>query len=276
MKRTWKLQIPGLVLTALYAAACGSAGRVPSTEVALGETAVIVSVNPTVNDQSDAVTTPGEARVGVPVSLDRQRTATDASGLAILTKLEAGLFPLQVGEGSIESFRVEGGELREVAVATQGASAEIMANIDYSLGRLQVFELRPDHSAADVYEALEQSHRLIKVVGGVYEGDLIINGSNITLFGEGGADGAVTIRGDIIINGSNNRIRGTTIEGDLSVNGSSFGMSFSHVLGSVNVSGSSSVLMENVLCRGATFDGSWIVAVGNLGLPPLALPAGGC
>jgi hypothetical protein len=116
---------------AVFSGCTGGSGQDPS-DIELGDTALVVVVNPAVKDiNSAAVTAPGAQRVGVQVSIGGgQPEATDSRGLAVLEKLDGGSFPLTVG-GATQSVTITSGELRELAVAQSGASLKTMADVRY-------------------------------------------------------------------------------------------------------------------------------------------------
>lgn len=264
-----------LLLSAL--AACGgSGGDTDPTDVAFGDTALVVVVNPPVNDANQFdVPQPGTVVAGVELTSDDDLSATTgADGIAVLAPLTAGTRTIQVaGDGIDGSFTVTiaDGELREIALAAEGARAEVMVEIDYRTD--QVVELTPDMSITQVNEALAVSDTLVFFAGGLYTGDLDFSGSRVTLFGEGVLGGEVTIDGNVTISGSDSRIRGATITGDLTVPASGIGLSFSAVDGGVTVEGSDATLLANQLCGGgASVTGSGSIVIGNAGLAPIACP----
>lgn len=247
------------------------------TDIELGNTAVVVAVNPAINTINTAsVPAPGSQRSGVAVSLGAQRTATSsAAGIAVLGGLDAGTYPLNVGGGSVQVTVVDR-ELREMAVAQSGSTAAIMADVRYPFATMQVIEIDAGLPVAQVNAALNGSNRIVLVRGGTYTGNILFNGSNVTLFGEGAAGGRVTINGDVTVNGSNNRIRGARITGALAVDGSGFGLTFSKVAGALTVTGSDTVLLENSVCGTTTISGGNLTVLGNQGIAPLGAPDGGC
>ena len=258
------------------ALACGSDTGTEPTEVTLGETTFVVLVNPIVNDDNAAsVPTPGSAQSGVSVSVAGGPSgSTNASGVVVLSQVEPGSKTLSVG-GSDVTVTIADKDLRELAIALDGGSASVMANVRYAFGG-QVVEITPSMSLAEVNSALSQSNTIVFFRAGTYTGDLQFSGSNVTLFGEGPTGGTVTLSGNITVDGSGNRIRGARITGDLSIPGSNVGISFSRVVGDLQLDGSNATLLNNSFCGSVTIAGSGLTALGNAGMAPIAAPAGGC
>jgi hypothetical protein len=99
------------------------------------------------------------------------------------------------------------GDLREIAVALDGAGAGSMANIRYLFGGT-VVEITPTMTIAQVNAELARSNLIVFLRAGTFAGDLNFSGSNVTLFGEGAQGGSVVINGNVTVSGSGNRIRG--------------------------------------------------------------------
>jgi hypothetical protein len=248
----------------------GAAGTDP-TQVRFGDTALVVVINPTVNDQNrHSVAAPSEVRAGVVVTTDdgvADTTTTD--GIAVLAPLTAGLRTVTLSGGGLDgSFTVmlTDGALREVAVAATGSQAQLMADIDYKTD--QVFEVTTAMTTAQVNDALAVSDRVVFVRGGTYAGDLEFKGSRVTLFGEGVLGGSVVLQGNVMMTGSDSRIRGTRISGTLTIPASGTGLSFSRVDGAVTATGSDATLLANALCGGASVTGSGSLVIGNAGTAP--------
>lgn len=263
----------------LCLAGCGDDGNAP-TEVPYGQTTFVVVANPIVNDANQTtVPPPGTAQAGVAAAVTGGVSATtDATGVAVLSPVDAGVRSISFsgsGTSGTVQLSVAAQALKEVAVATDGSGASLMTEINYLFGGT-VVDVRPSMTIAEVNAALAGSNRIVFLRAGVYTGDLVFSGSNVTLYGEGATGGTVTINGNVLVNGSQNRIRGTRITGDLSVPGSNFGMSFSRVAGDVSISGSGSVLLQSAFCGTVTIGGSGSTLLGNAGLAPLAPPTGGC
>lgn len=256
--------------------ACGGDTGTEPTEVTLGETTFVVLVNPIVNDDNAAVVpTPGSKQSSVNVSVAGGPSgSTNASGVVVLSPVQPGTKTLSL-DGSDVTASLADKELRELAIALDGGSASVMANVQYAFGG-QVVEITPSMSLAEVNSALSRSNTIVFFRAGTYTGDLQFSGSNVTLFGEGPTGGTVTLTGNIIVDGSGNRIRGARITGDLSVPGSNVGISFSRVVGDLQLDGSNATLLSNSFCGTVMIAGSDLTALGNAGMAPIAAPAGGC
>jgi hypothetical protein len=265
----------------LLGTACGD-GRVtgPALDVTLGETALVVLVNPTVNSANQAtLPPPGTQRSGVDVSWGGGSSVrTDAEGVAVLGGIAAGSRPLSLAGGGLSgsaSVSIAEGDLHEIAVSLTSGGATIMTNLRYAFGG-EVVEITPAMPLAQVNAELSRSNVIVLMRGGTYRGDLVFGGSNVTLFGAGARGGEVTIEGNVTIEGSSNRIRGARVVGDLFVSGSNAGISFSRVAGSFFLVGSGAVLLNNAFCGQVTIAGSTPTLLGNAGLAPLGAPSGGC
>lgn len=256
--------------------ACGGGGgteEVDPTDVRFGDTALVVVVNPQINDANKrSVPAPGPTRPNLVLrSDDGIADTTGADGIAVLAPLTAGMRTITVSGGDIDaSFTVMlgAGALREVALSTTGTTAQVMVDLDYKTD--QVVELTPDMPNSAVNDALKVSDRVVFFKGGMYTGDLDFGGSRVTLFGEGVLGGAVTLQGNVTVSGSDSRIRGAHITGNLTMPASGLGLSFSRVDGTTSSSGSDATLLANALCGDETISGSGSVAVGNAGAAPIA------
>lgn len=271
--------LPCLALvSALLASACSDDTSDDPTEVVLGETTLIIVVNPRVNTLNSAsLTAPGSRRDGVTVSIEDGPSAiSNTDGVAVLTRVEPGARTLRFsGSSATVPVNVVDKDLRELAVSVTDNAASIMADLRYPFGG-EVVEVMPSMSIAQVNQALNGSNRIVLFRGGTYTGNLEFNGSNVTLFGEGASGGRVTLTGDITFNGSNGRIRGTRITGRLAVNGSGNGVTFSQVVGTLSSDGSDGVFLGNRLCGDVNMIGGNLKVLENAGAAPLARPATGC
>jgi len=266
------------VVSSLVASAigCGSDpannNTTSPTDVRFGDTALVVVVNPPVNDaNSRTLPTPGQTRTGVRLTSDDGVAATtNADGVAVLAPLTTGSRIITVSGSNVGgSFTITmaGGELREIALSTQGPTAEVMVNVDYKSDR--VTEISPAMTISAVNAALAVSDTVVFFKGGVYAGDIDFSGSRVTLFGEGALGGQVTLEGNVMVSGSNSRIRGTRITGNLAVPASGVGLSFSRVDGSTASAGSDATFLDNALCGGASITGSGSIVLDNAGAAPL-------
>jgi len=270
--------VPALLVFGLVA--CGGddgSGGPPDaslpTDVKFGDTALVIVLNPVVNDVNDrTVAMPGTARTGVTFTSDDGVSAmTDASGIAVLAPLTAGARTITAtGTGAAGTFNVmmAAGELREIAVASEGTTSSIMVNLDYKSNR--VTEVNPTMTLTEVNNALKVSDQVVFFKSGSYTGDIDFSGSRVTLFGEGILGGTVTLVGNVTISGSNSRIRGTTITGSLTAPASGIGLSFSRVNGATNATGSDGTFLKNALCGAVTITGSGSYALDNAGAAPVA------
>ena len=263
------------LLSLAATAACGDS--TDPNDIPYGQTTFVMVMNPVVNDENDeAVPAPGSERSGITAAVQGGPSAvTSLAGVAVLGPVAGGSKVVDFSgpnTGTLNLSIVEG-DLREVAVSLDASGAEVMAEIGYQFGAA-VVELSPTMTIAEVNAALAASNSVVFMHAGIYTGDLVFSGSNVTLFGEGATGGTVTLQGNISVTGSQNRIRGAHITGNLDVGASNFGMSFTRVGGTTSVSGSSSVMLQNEFCGAVTVTGSGAKLLGNAGLAPIAAPAG--
>jgi hypothetical protein len=258
---------------ALAVAGCGgdTTTGIDPTDVRFGDTALVVVINPAINDLNlHTVPMPGDRRDNIVVASDDGISdSTGADGIAVLAPLTAGTRTVTVTGGGLDgSFTVmlAAGALREVAVAATGTDAQLMVDLDYKTD--QVLEVMPTMTNAQVNEALGVSDRVVFVHGGTYTGDLDFGGSRVTLFGEGVLGGSVVVDGSVTVSGSDSRIRGAHITGGLTIPASGTGLSFSRVDGALTATGSDTTLLANALCGGATVSGSGSLVIGNAGAAP--------
>jgi hypothetical protein len=272
-------RIPAAMLL-ISVLACGGDGPTDPPDAVYGETTVVYVLNPVVNDVNAVVVpTPGTSRSGVQIAVTAGPSGTTgASGDLALAPVPTGARAVSFSAGSAAgqlTLDILEGDLREIAVALDGAGAGAMADIRYIFGGT-VVEITPTMTIAQVNAELAGSNLIVFLRAGTYTGDLNFSGSNVTLFGEGSQGGGVTINGNVTVSGSGNRLRGTQITGSLSVVGSGAGISYSSVEGAVSVEGSNTVLLNNAFCGTAAVTGSGALALGNAGLAPVPAPAGGC
>jgi hypothetical protein len=266
------------IAAALSVAACGDDDPTgPALEVNLGETTLVVLVNPVINTANGvSLPSPGSARSGVSVSwAGDPPVMTDGAGVAVLGGIASGARALSVsGSGSTGSVTasIADKDLHEIALALTSGGAAVMTNLRYAFGG-EVVEILPDTPAAQVNAQLARSNVIVLLRGGTYAGDLVFSGSDVTLFGAGVRGGEVTLQGNVSVGGSSNRIRGARIAGNLSVTGSNAGISFSRVSGSFSLVGSSAVLLNNAFCGPVTVTGSNPTMLTNAGLAPISAPS---
>lgn len=263
--------VAGLLIVG--AAGCGGSDsqKVDPTSVHFGDTALVVVINPVINDLNRrSVAMPGAQRSGVVVHTDDGVSDTTGDdGIAVLAPLTAGPRTVMVSGGGLDgTFNVTltAGALHEVAIASTGAQAQIMVDLDYKTDK--AFEIMPTMTNAQVNDALKVSDRVVFVRSGTYTGDVDFSGSRVTLFGEGALGGSVTLQGNVTMSGSDSRIRGTHIAGSLTIPASGTGLSFSRVDGMINATGSDTTLLANAFCGGTAVTGSGSIVVGNAGAAP--------
>lgn len=243
------------------------------TDVPFGTTAIVVVVNPTINDANaeTELPTPGDIVAGITLTTDDGVSATTgADGIAVLAPLTAGTRTITVSgavSGGTFTVMVADQTLREVALATDSGRAEVMVNVDYKAD--QVFEVDPTMTNSEVNDVLAVSDRVVFFKGGSYVGDLTFGGSRVTMFGEGVLGGEVVLEGNITVSGSDSRIRGARITGSLTIPASKAGLSFSRVDGPTTSDGSDGMLLANALCGSETITGSGTVVLGNRGAAPI-------
>ena len=257
--------------------ACGDSGDTRPdannpTDVPFGTTAIVVVVNPWVNDvNTKTVPTPGSIRAGITLTTDDNVTATTgADGIAVLAPVTAGTRTVTVSgavAGGSFTVMVADTTLREVALATDAGRAELMVNVDYKAD--QAFQVTPTMTTAQVNDVLKVSDRVVFFTGGRYQGDLDFAGSRITLFGEGVLGGNVVLEGNITVTGSDSRIRGAEITGTLTIPASKAGLSFSRVNGAMTSQGSDGIVLASALCGAETITGSGTIVLGNTGAAPM-------
>lgn len=253
----------------LASVGCGGEGTAPEidpTDIAFGDTAVVVVVNPTVDEENqEPVPTPGTRRGNILVSTDDGVSdTTGADGIAVLAPLTAGARTITLAGDEIDaSFTLilSDGALREVAVAVSGTDAEIMVDLDYKTD--EVLEVVPSMTNEEVNDALGVSDRVVFIRGGTYAGDLDFSGSRVTLFGEGVLGGSVILDGNITMSGSDSRLRGALVTGSMTIPASGTGVSFSQIEGPIASEGSDATLLSNALCDTVDITGSGALVVGN-------------
>lgn len=263
-------------MSCLLGACGGSDDTTPDannpTDVPFGTTAIVVVVNPWINDaNTKTVPMPGAVRAGITLTTDDNVTATTgANGIAVLAPVTAGTRTVTVSgavAGGSFTVMVADKTLREIALATDAGRAELMVNVDYKAD--QAFEVTPAMTNAEVNDVLKVSDRVVFFAGGTYQGDLEFAGSRITLFGEGVLGGSVILDGNITVTGSDSRIRGAEITGSLTMPASKVGLSFSRVNGAMTSQGSDGMVLASALCGTETITGSGTIVLGTTGAAPM-------
>jgi len=270
---------PRSLLCTLALAACGGSGSgsvmpdaADPTTIPFGTTAIVIVVNPVINDANKAIIpAPGAIVSGITLTTDDNVTATTGpSGIAVLAPVTAGTRTITVsGAVAGGSFTVSVADrtLREVALATEAGTAQLMVNVDYKAD--QAIEVTPAMTNAEVNSALAVSDRVVFFHGGHYQGDIDFSGSRVTMFGEGVLGGKVFLDGNVTVTGSDSRIRGAQITGNLTIPASKVGVTFSRVDGAVSSQASDGMMLANALCGAETITGSGTTVIGNAGAAPL-------
>lgn len=268
------------VLCLCVVAACGDDGGSATpdanspTDVPFGTTAIVVRVNPAINDANakTGLPAPGGLASGVTLTTDDDVSATTgADGIAVLAPVTPGLRTITVSgavSGGTFTVMIADQTLREVALATEDGRAEVMVNVDYKAD--QAVEVDPTMTNTEVNDILAVSDRVVFFKGGDYVGDLTFGGSRVTLFGEGVLGGKVSLQGNLTVTGSDSRIRGAHISGSLTIPASKVGLSFSRVDGALTSAGSDGMLLANALCGSEDITGSGTIVLGNRGAAPIA------
>lgn len=268
---------PVFLTVASFAQGCGNGGgRNPDRP--FGETAIVVTVNPRVND-AHTTTVPnalGTTRQGI--AIDAQPgggDTTDARGLAVLTDLDAGALDLVFdGDATLPFTIASEGDVYDLAVAYDGTTVGAFDNfpVRYGVGG-QILEFDSSADPADVQTALSGNGNIVFFRNGTFTGDLTVTGDDVIFFGEGFTERQVVIDGSVTINGTGVRIRGFTITGNLNAPGNDFGLAWSVVRGSAQISGNAGALLHNAFCGTVTVPSSNATVLENEGMSPLPAPA---
>jgi hypothetical protein len=267
------MHLPSCCLLALFACGGTSGDPVDPTDVPFGTTAIVVVVNPAINEANlENLPPTGPTVAGVTLTTDDGVAATtDTAGIAVLAPVMPGTRSITLSgaiEGGSFTVTIADQTLREAAVAAEPGRTELMLDVDYKAD--EAFEISPAMSNAEVNDVLAVSDRVVFVRGGTYEGDLDFAGSRVTLFGEGVLGGDVVLDGNVTVSGSDSRIRGARITGSLAMPASKIGLSFSRVEGTLVSEGSDTMLFANALCGSETVTGSGSIVIGNRGMAPSA------
>lgn len=267
-----------LPMIAAAGVACGGDDDGHDPDLPFGETAVVVTVNPVANEGNTAPlpATISDVRQGVSVdAVPGGGTTTDVDGIGVITDVSVGDLDLIFDDGPALPFQIMGdGDLYDVAVAYDGDTVTVLDGypIRYGVGG-EIVELASDADPAMVSGALETSGNIVFFQDGVFTGDLMITGDDVTFFGEGFAEHGVVIDGSVEVRGGGVRIRGVTITGNLTVFGNDFGMSFSVVKGDTQINGNPVSFLRNAFCGEVTVPSSNASLLDNEGLAPLPAPA---
>lgn len=239
----------------------------------LGETAVVVLLNPPANTGNTAATpaAAGSQRAGVAITASPGGTATtDASGVAALRNLETGPLEIRLGTAAVELDIAQDGDVQDVALAYDGQTAAIYPGFPliYPVGG-QVVQVAP---GVPLGTAPGQRNAVIMLDSGTHTGSVSVGGDDVVIYGQGLLGGGVTIAGDVEVSGTGVRLRGVTVTGNLTVTGDEFVLAHSTVRGQLRVDGASPTLLGNAICREPQLSGGGEVLYGNSGLDP-ATPA---
>jgi hypothetical protein len=268
------------LLVALGAAAdCGDDGN--DGDLPFGDTAVVVIVNPVVND-GNTVSVPAayDETVVEGVEVDAQpgdRDTSDAEGIAVLDQLESGELDVAFDSGaSLPLSILAAGDVLDLAVAYDGNTVTPFESfpIVYGVGG-EILEFSSDADPAVVADALSTDGNIVFFENGTFVGDLLISGDDVIFFGEGFTDREVVIDGSVEVRGTGVRIRGFTITGDLEVWGNQFGMAFSVVRGATSINGNSVGFLANHFCGAVSVPSSSAALLHNYGMAPLGEPPAG-
>lgn len=249
--------------------------------VPVGQTAIIVLVNPPLNWLNQAsMAEPGALRRQSVGLSGGPSTESDVSGLAVLQPVAAGDRTMTVGGTAAASqilVPLQDKELKEIAVASTGFAASPMMTVGYRFGGT-VVEVSPSTPVTQINAELAKPDQIVSFLPGNYTGDFVIAGRGTTLFGQGatGQTTVVTITGNVAVNVARARMRGVRVTGNVTVPADSFWMSFGRVDGTLNVTGNGVALLKNALCGTVTATGNDRAVVGNAGPAPIRASEGGC
>jgi hypothetical protein len=264
------LSFPFIVIASL--GACGGDERIDSP---FGTTAIFIVVNPPENEGNTAgvPATFGTMQAGVDVdAIPGGAAVTDATGLAIIDEdLAAGDVDLVLDGGPALLGHIDNdGDVYDFAIAYDGSTAQVYPGfpIHYAVGG-EIIEIPSD---GDATIALNTDNAIVFFEQGVHVGNLVIEGENVILFGQGFPETSVLIDGSVDVRGGRVRLRGVTITGNLTVFGNEFGMAFSVVHGTSQLNGQGIAFLGNVFCGGASVPSSNAALFDNEGLAPLARP----
>lgn len=255
---------------------CGCATR--DADRPFGDTAVVVVLNPAVND-GNTTTVPtswSTQREGVVVdAVPGGSATTDATGLAVIEEVVAGEVEIQFDAGPLLGFQiVSNGDVYDLAAAYNGSEVAAYPNfpIRYGVGG-EIVVFNSNASPDAVAQALSTNHNIVFFQNGTYHGDLLITGDDVIFFGEGFAERQVVIDGSVTVRGTGVRIRGFTITGNITLSGNDFGMAFTVVRGETQILGNAVAFLRNAFYGPVTVPSSNATLLDNEGMSPLGDPA---
>jgi hypothetical protein len=244
-----------------------------------GSTAIVVVLNPIVNDghQTGIPAVLTETRDDVHVDAEPGgEGSTDVTGLTVV-EAEPGATVLRFGPEDDDRAElgltvIAEGDVYDAPVAWDGVTAEAFDGtpIRYPVGDTSgAIFLEPDTPLAQIEDELTVDDAVVVLRPGTYVGDLTIRGRGVLLFGEGFSEAAVTIDGSIQASGEAVRLRGLFVNGDVIAEGNNFGMSFMVVLGQTRITGNGGAFLRNVLCGDVVVPSSSATLLDNYGIAPL-------
>ncbi len=274
----WSLRVALSVSFTLAVLGCGSDKEETNNndegaDQTLGETAIVVVVNPVQNEghTADLPAVYGDDREGIVIDSEPGDSATtNDTGLGVLDEVPEGDLSLNFTGGSSLPFNVlQAGDVYDLAVGYDGTQVEAFPNfpIRYAVGGT-ILEFGTDADPALLGEALDTDDSIV-YLRDAFVGDLNITGENVIFFGEGFAERDVVIDGNVLVSGGGVRIRGFTITGDIIVNGNNFGMAYSVVRGTTEIKGNAVAFLRNTFCGNVTVPSSSASLLDNRGLEPL-------
>jgi hypothetical protein len=211
----------------------------------------VVVVNPHINEGSTTTITPGDNRKDIALRIGELPVqTTDASGLAVFNDIPVGAQSHQFDNTSL-NFEVENkGELYDLIVSYTGDAAYIVPVVRYPIGG-EMSVLKPGD---DLAAAASTDNAIILLEEGTYEGDVLVSGENVLIFGSWDpVEGPKSIlEGNLTFNGGAGRIRGLQVNQTITVNANGFSAAFSN-FNNADLKGNSMVLLRN------TFTGEQVV-----------------
>ena len=280
------LSLGACLTMALAATGCGGDdndnGNGPGTvDNILGETAFVAIINPVVNTghTTGVPNVTGDERNGIPVDANPGDADVSENGIAVV-ETGTGAVEVLVGNAKLGHQVTLAGDVYDAPIAFDGGSAAFFPNtpVRYPVGQDSgaVF-FGPADALGDIQAKLGLDNTVVVLRGGMYTGDLVIDGTGTMLYGLDFLNNAVVINGSVTVNGAQARLRGVTITGDLTAKGNDFGISFSTVKGNTSIPGNAGAFVRNVFCGTTVVPTSNATLLDNFGLEPITMvPAGAC